>query len=1099
MDFSHTQVQDSFLDQLRGIIEQAPSEQSGDSWKDYLVAYIRGSLESFSEQVGHDRALIVELKLENERLRSRLAGVRAVESSVSQRAEEFRSLAEHSPDGIIRLDADLQVLYVNPLVEFISGLPREDFIGRTFLDIFDYPQVEDHRRLLEKVIYLGVEERLEIEVPTSRGQRWFDLRIVPEINSGVKPETLLIVARDITHLKEIESARSRLEDRMRVATSRAGFIVFEHDRDLFYTWVHIPNSETGVDVAAILGKRDDLIYPTAVAEKLMQIKKQVLESGVGVRLDLEVPMGGKLCWFDSIFEPVYEPDGEVSGLVCSVIDITERRHLESDLIHQRVVLEKVFEANPGGMAVVCGTDFVVQMANAAYQAITPNPEMNPVGLPLSAIWKQADDIRILEAIGSVITQGASVTHENVVWQYQDGTKRSFTMHIRPLTWGDQPAALIVSWERTALDEALKEVNQRAAEAEEGRRTLEALMEYIPEGIVIASGSDLKMHYLSEYSAGLTGQRRSDMQGRLFREYTEIGKLFRADGVSPLTFEDHPLSRAAVHGEVVEGQEIILARDGEKMRLLCNAGPICDREGNILGSIVAMRDITDRERSEAHQRFLTDLGRALVALLSSQEMIECVITRMRRYLRLNQGFFSVGDEAAGANIIPAEGEMSLANPFQAPLAARLSVGRVAVIADASLDPLTANFYQEVYAPLGMRAFIAIPMMDRKGQWSGTLVAASDAPRVWRSDEVSLLNSAADLSRLAIENAHLFADLQNFRRRFEIALRNAPISVYTIDLTRRINWAFNAHYGVSSADLIGKTPHDLLVREDADALIALEDQVIATGETARQEMQVFFNGQKVSLDVTVEPLYNAEGHVTGLAVASLDITQQRRMEAEALLNLAHIEIQHRLIQERESERTRIARELHDGPLQDLIATNFTLVEAMDINEKEPRLSKMQEIQATLQRQIKELRRFCNELRPPVLGPFGLEKTIRSHAESFQERYPDLQIDLDLERDERKLPEDLRMNLYRVYQELLNNIARHAQAKHVEVRFIMEEEQALLEVRDDGIGFHSPQSWIDLARLGHLGLVGLRERVEMAGGQVEIDSRPGQGTRVKVIVPR
>jgi signal transduction histidine kinase len=261
----------------------------------------------------------------------------------------------------------------------------------------------------------------------------------------------------------------------------------------------------------------------------------------------------------------------------------------------------------------------------------------------------------------------------------------------------------------------------------------------------------------------------------------------------------------------------------------------------------------------------------------------------------------------------------------------------------------------------------------------------------------------------------------------------------------------------------------------------------------------NDQHTFYDISVEPLRDGDEHVTGITVASLDISEQRRMEAEALLNMAHIEIQHRLIQERESERTRIARDLHDGPLQDLIATNFTLVEAMDITEKQPRLDKMHEIQFSLYKQIQELRRFCNELRPPVLGPFGLEKTIRSHAEKFQERFPDLKIELELEHDERKLPEDLRMNLFRVYQELLNNVARHSQASQVYVRFDMEDTQAVLEVEDDGVGFHSPKNWVDLARMGHLGLVGLQERVQMAGGQVEIDTQVGRGTRVRVVVPR
>ena len=105
----------------------------------------------------------------------------------------------------------------------------------------------------------------------------------------------------------------------------------------------------------------------------------------------------------------------------------------------------------------------------------------------------------------------------------------------------------------------------------------------------------------------------------------------------------------------------------------------------------------------------------------------------------------------------------------------------------------------------------------------------------------------------------------------------------------------------------------------------------GASSRQEIKFEHDGQVISVDFSIEPLIDNLGEVTGLTLVALETTDVRRMEAEAMRSQTHIEVQRRLIAERELERTRIARELHDGPLQDLIATNFNLVDAMGIRRE------------------------------------------------------------------------------------------------------------------------------------------------------------------------
>ncbi len=208
--------------------------------------------------------------------------------------------------------------------------------------------------------------------------------------------------------------------------------------------------------------------------------------------------------------------------------------------------------------------------------------------------------------------------------------------------------------------------------------------------------------------------------------------------------------------------------------------------------------------------------------------------------------------------------------------------------------------------------------------------------------------------------------------------------------------------------------------------------------------------------------------------------------------------RLMQAREEERSHLAAELHDGPLQEVQRVLRTYLLPL----KQPTLlqaSEWQEAQDALQQVAIDLRGLCTELRPPVLVHFGLDKALQTYARHFQERHPDLRIDLDLDQEQKTLPLDVRLALFRIVQEGLNNVAKHAGATEVQVAFRLTAHQIVLELRDNGRGFTPPKRWLDLEAQGHLGLSGLAERVTAIGGQLHVTSAPGAGTTLRVEAPR
>ncbi|NIP41588.1 MAG: hypothetical protein GWN61_03255, partial [candidate division Zixibacteria bacterium] len=104
----------------------------------------------------------------------------------------------------------------------------------------------------------------------------------------------------------------------------------------------------------------------------------------------------------------------------------------------------------------------------------------------------------------------------------------------------------------------------------------------------------------------------------------------------------------------------------------------------------------------------------------------------------------------------------------------------------------------------------------------------------------------------------------------------------------------------------------------------------------------------------------------------------------------------------------------------------------------------------------------------------------------------------RDQQVLPENIRFALFRIYQSCITNIFRHAEASNVEIRFTYDLEEIILQVSDDGKGFTLPNRWIEFTREGHYGLAGIAERIEALDGELIVESEPGSGTMVKVVIP-
>lgn len=228
------------------------------------------------------------------------------------------------------------------------------------------------------------------------------------------------------------------------------------------------------------------------------------------------------------------------------------------------------------------------------------------------------------------------------------------------------------------------------------------------------------------------------------------------------------------------------------------------------------------------------------------------------------------------------------------------------------------------------------------------------------------------------------------------------------------------------------------------------------------------------------------IAGTMSLGEDVTEQRR--AERLLR----QLSSQLISAQEAERKRVAQELHDVIGSNLAAIKYLLERMIDQMEKHSSSAvSLEEVVSFVQATIEDTRRIMSNLRPSLLDDLGVLPAVNWLCREFQKIYDGIHLTKRIEIREEEIPEMLKIVIFRILQEALNNIAKHSRAQHVSILLRGENGRIELAVQDDGIGFDLREA---CSQKRGLGLASMSERAEFSGGLFTIHSIPGQGTRVQ-----
>ena len=1007
-----------------------------------------------------------------------LLRVKRTEEALKQRESQFRAAFDNALDAMLIADDQANYVDANPAACALFGVPRDEMLKRNLLDFVEPGQ----RRATEKAWQTFIKE----------GEQRGDFRLyrpdgtTRELEYRAKasflPSRHLSVLRDVTERKQAEEAlreahdelEKRVEQRTAELLAANRFLkneIGERKRAEEALRKTKETLETIFDAApvAILGldlegritnwsSGAQQMFGWSAEETIGRLCPTVPEDGLAdfkAMIDLVVregPHTGMVyvrqkknrerihCSISSA--PLRDTAGKVTGVMVILEDITELKQHQEELRRSEEQYRELVE-NINDILYATDEQGVITYISQVIENSTGLSPSEIIGHPFAEFIHPEDLPSVIESFQQSAS-GHSTPSEFRIFD-QSGKTHWLRKSSRPVFHGNRFAGtrglLTDITERKRSEQNLRESEER----------FRATFEKARAGMVT---TDLKGRFLQVNPAFCTflGFSEDELLKLTVRDVTHPDD----QGETERQFREV----AAGAREVIDLEKKYVRKDGATVWGNTTAAFLFDLESRPTYCVAVIQDVTERKWAEE-------------ALRSTNQMLQTLIYSSPLAIVVQER----------------DGNVSLWNP-----AAEQMLGWTEAEILGHPNPIVPNekeaLRQEVMVG---RAVTGLEKIRHRKDGSPIYLSSSVAPTIGADgSSIGTVTIMADITEGKQAEEALRATNQTLRT----LIYASPLAIVGLDPEGNVemwNPAAERIFGWSEEEVLGNflpfIPEDKYEEFCALREVVLQGGVSTGVELCRRKK----DGSPIYISLSTAPIRDAEGNITGIIGIMADITERKRVEEE------RAQLLRRLVTAQEEEQRRLSRELHDQMGQSIAALMLGL-KSLDgsVHLQSSENDRLHQLQGLTNQLARDVHHLASSLRPTALDDLGLDTALSNYVEEWAERS---KIAVDFHSNgllKHRLPPQVETTVYRIVQEALTNVLKHAQARNVSIIVANRRNRVVAIVEDNGCGFDIEAMMNKPISERRLGLLGMKERVSLVGGDLDIESTPGAGTTVRVHIP-
>lgn len=982
------------------------------------------------------------------------------EVALRESEERLHDILDSMAEGFALLGSDFTILDVNEETLRLDGRTRDELIGRTHWDAF--PNTEDSPigEIFKRVAREGTPGSLEHEYSwTDDRSLWLDMRAYPTRDGGVA-----VFWRDFSDRKRAEEALRESKFRLQSIANLVPDLLWDSEPNGSTNWYNQRWLEyTGQSFEEAIGWGwVDAIHPDD-REASARRYREAIENGEMLRQEHRIRRyDGEYRWFVANAFPLKDESGEIIKMYGAATDIHESRLMHEAMGESEELFRLVSDAVPS----------VIYDWNVPEDKITRSGELkNLLGFSpddtntqTNKWWKtrlHPDDAkRAVKEVAEKLKSNDYLFEDEYRLKHRDG--RYVWVSDTGVLLRDE-AGKVVRWVGSVTDiSERKEIAEALRESEEKYRMLFESIDLgfcVVEVIFNKRGKAVDYRFIEANPAFFKQTGLKDAVGKTMREFAPNHEKFWFD-----TFGE-----IATTGKPARVEHVAQALGRWYEAYAFRIGASGENQVAILFRDIAERRHADELIRESEERLRIAVEAAALGTWEWDLTNDTVIWNERHFQLLGMP------------------------PRENPISAELFFEHVHV---DDRERVRKQLEKSVKTGRAFESEFCIVRADGQTRW---VEGYGHVIEKVKGKPVRMAGVMSDIT----ERKRIEEIIRKSEQRLQLILHSiTDYAVITTDPDGVINgWNTGAEntFGWTAKQAVGKPCAMIFTPEDREAGIPEKEMKVAIekGIAEDRRWHVRKDGTRFFASGTVSPIRN--GEFEGFVKITSD--QTARMEAEKALH--EKELLQQFVKTQEDERRRIARDIHDQLGQQLTVLRLKIAglkktcAAMDIPNKEKAAAQIDELQKTGEQIDRDVDFLAWELRPASLEDLGLRLTLQNFVKEWS-LYTGIKAGFQTTGVGKvQLTSDIETNLYRIAQEALNNILKHAEATAVSVILEKRKETLVLIVEDDGAGFEVTKNKKSRGGKG-LGLLGMQERSKIIGGEFELESELGKGTTIYVRVP-